>query len=94
MTPSRFCRKNGDRWTTPLRKRSWRSNGGEDFGSPHETALAESFDKPVFVYHYPTAVKAFYMTPVAGRPEVCRSVDLLAPGGLWRNHWRQRAHPR
>ncbi len=54
---------------------------GEDFGSPHETALAEIFDKPVFVYHYPTAVKAFYMTPVAGRPEVCRSVDLLAPEG-------------
>lgn len=54
---------------------------GEDFGSPHETALAEMFDKPVFVYHYPTAVKAFYMTPVEGRPEVCRSVDLLAPEG-------------
>ncbi len=54
---------------------------GEDFGSPHETALAEMFDKPVFVYHYPTAVKAFYMTPVAGRPDICRSVDLLAPEG-------------
>jgi asparaginyl-tRNA synthetase len=54
---------------------------GEDFGSPHETALAEMFDRPVFVYHYPTAVKAFYMQPVDGRPEVCRSVDLLAPEG-------------
>ena len=54
---------------------------GEDFGSPQETALAELFDKPVFVYNYPTAVKAFYMTPVEGRPEVCRSVDLLAPEG-------------
>ena len=54
---------------------------GEDFGSPHETALAEMFNRPVFVYHYPTAVKAFYMTPVAGRPDVCRSVDLLAPEG-------------
>ncbi|MBL8134794.1 MAG: asparagine--tRNA ligase [Anaerolineae bacterium] len=54
---------------------------GEDFGSPHETALAEMFDRPLFVYHYPTAVKAFYMQPVEGRPEVCRSVDLLAPEG-------------
>ncbi|MDX2138626.1 MAG: amino acid--tRNA ligase-related protein, partial [Chloroflexota bacterium] len=54
---------------------------GEDFGSPHETALAEMFDRPVFVYHYPTAIKAFYMQPVADRPEVCRSVDLLAPEG-------------
>ena len=67
---------------------------GEDFGSPHETALAEMFDKPVFVYHYPTAVKAFYMTPVAGRPEVCRSVDLLGARGLRRDHRRQRAYPR
>ncbi len=54
---------------------------GDDFGSPHETALAEMFDRPVFVYHYPTAIKAFYMQPVEGRPEVCRSVDLLAPEG-------------
>lgn len=54
---------------------------GNDFGSPHETAIAEMFDKPVFVYHYPSAVKAFYMQPVEGRPEVCRSVDLLAPEG-------------
>ncbi|HVZ16247.1 MAG TPA: amino acid--tRNA ligase-related protein, partial [Terriglobales bacterium] len=36
---------------------------------------------PVFVYHYPTAIKAFYMQPVDGRPEVCRSVDLLGPEG-------------
>jgi asparaginyl-tRNA synthetase len=54
---------------------------GQDFGSPHETALAEMFDTPVFVYHYPSAIKAFYMQPVSGRPEVCRSVDLLAPEG-------------
>ncbi len=54
---------------------------GSDFGSPHETELTKQFDRPVFVYHYPTAAKAFYMTPVEGRPEVCRSVDLLAPEG-------------
>ena len=65
----------------PVAKAEMAIEWGEDFGSPHETALAEMFDKPVFVYHYPTAVKAFYMTPVAGRPEVCRSVDLLAPEG-------------
>ncbi len=54
---------------------------GQDFGSPHETALAAMFEKPVFIFHYPTAVKAFYMQPVGGRPEICRSVDLLAPEG-------------
>ncbi len=65
----------------PERKAELAIEWGEDFGSPQETAIAEMFDKPVFVYHYPTAVKAFYMTPVAGRPEICRSVDLLAPEG-------------
>jgi len=65
----------------PERKAMLKIEWGEDFGSPHETALAEAFNKPVFVYHYPTAIKAFYMQPVEGRPEVCRSVDLLAPEG-------------
>jgi asparaginyl-tRNA synthetase len=55
---------------------------GEDFGAPHETLLSEQFDKPVFVHHYPTAVKAFYMAQEPDRPEVCRSVDLLAPEGF------------
>src|SRR5262249_22516797 len=54
---------------------------GDDFGSPHETYIAAQFDKPVFVHHYPTQVKAFYMEPEPDRPEVCRSADLLAPEG-------------
>jgi asparaginyl-tRNA synthetase len=52
-----------------------------DFGSPHETELTKRFGKPVFVYGYPTQVKAFYMEPWPDRPEVCKSVDLLAPEG-------------
>jgi asparaginyl-tRNA synthetase len=54
---------------------------GDDFGAPHETYVAEQFDKPVFVHHYPTAVKAFYMAQEPDRPETCRSSDLLAPEG-------------
>ncbi|MEZ4583591.1 MAG: amino acid--tRNA ligase-related protein [Caldilineaceae bacterium] len=54
---------------------------GDDFGSPHETYIAAQFEKPVFVHHYPTQVKAFYMEPEPGRADVCRSVDLLAPEG-------------
>ena len=54
---------------------------GEDFGSPQETAIAAAFDRPVFVHRYPTACKAFYMQPDPERPEVCLSVDLLAPEG-------------
>jgi len=54
---------------------------GDDFGSPHETELTKQFDKPVFVYGYPARAKAFYMEPWPGRPEISKSVDLLAPEG-------------
>lgn len=54
---------------------------GTDFGSPHETELTKQFDKPVFVYGFPTVCKAFYMEPWPDRPEVSKSVDLLAPEG-------------
>jgi len=67
--------------TDPERKELLKFEWGMDFGGPHETELTNQFDKPVFVYGYPTAVKAFYMEPWPGRPEVCKSVDLLAPEG-------------
>jgi asparaginyl-tRNA synthetase len=54
---------------------------GDDFGAPHEVALAKHFEKPFFVHHYPTQCKAFYMEVDPERPEVCLSVDLLAPEG-------------
>lgn len=54
---------------------------GEDFGAPDETALAEMFDRPVFVTHYPAKCKAFYMKPDPSRPEVVLCADLLAPEG-------------
>lgn len=67
--------------TDPEQKALLKIERGDDFGSPHETALTQLFDRPVFVYHYPSAVKAFYMQPVDGNPARCRSVDLLAPEG-------------
>ncbi|WP_164218896.1 asparagine--tRNA ligase [Virgibacillus sp. YIM 98842] len=54
---------------------------GEDFGAPHETAIAENFDMPVFITNYPAEIKAFYMKPVPGRPEVVLCADLIAPEG-------------
>jgi len=65
----------------PEQKELLQIDWGMDFGAPHETALTKRFDKPVFVYGYPTQTKAFYMEPWPGRPEVCKSVDLLAPEG-------------
>jgi asparaginyl-tRNA synthetase len=54
---------------------------GDDFGAPHETYVAEQFDRPVFVHHYPAQVKAFYMAQEADNPLLSRSSDLLAPEG-------------
>ena len=54
---------------------------GEDFGAPHETAIAEHFEKPVFITHYPTKIKPFYMQPDPNRPEVVLCADLIAPEG-------------
>jgi asparaginyl-tRNA synthetase len=54
---------------------------GGDFGSPDETAISDAFDRPVAVTGFPTAIKAFYMKPDPERPEVTRSVDVLAPEG-------------
>ncbi|ERI08310.1 asparagine--tRNA ligase [Aneurinibacillus aneurinilyticus] len=54
---------------------------GEDFGAPHETAIAEKFDKPVFITHYPTSIKAFYMKPDPANPDVALCADLIAPEG-------------
>jgi asparaginyl-tRNA synthetase len=65
----------------PEKKEQLKIEWGMDFGSPHETELTNFYEKPIFVYGYPSEVKAFYMEPWPGRPEICKSVDLLAPEG-------------
>lgn len=54
---------------------------GDDFGSPHETALAEHYEKPVFITHYPKTLKPFYMQPAPDRDDVVLCADLIAPEG-------------
>ncbi len=54
---------------------------GDDLGAPHETLLSNLHEKPVFITHYPSAIKAFYMQPDPDRPEVALCSDLLAPEG-------------
>lgn len=54
---------------------------GDDFGAPHETAIAESYEKPVFITHYPTSLKPFYMQPAPDREDVVLCADLIAPEG-------------
>jgi asparaginyl-tRNA synthetase len=64
-----------------LREKGLPIEWGGDFGGPDETALSAEFDRPVCVYGYPSAIKAFYMKPDPARPEVSLSVDVLAPEG-------------
>jgi asparaginyl-tRNA synthetase len=54
---------------------------GDDFGGDEETVISNTFDRPVMVHHYPTAIKAFYMQPDAERPDLALSFDMLAPEG-------------
>lgn len=54
---------------------------GDDFGAPHETAIAENYDKPVFITHFPTKIKPFYMQPDPKREDVVLCADLIAPEG-------------
>ncbi len=54
---------------------------GDDFGAPDETIISSKFDKPVFVHHYPSAIKAFYMKRDPKEPESAMGCDLLATEG-------------
>ncbi|MDA8017463.1 MAG: asparagine--tRNA ligase [Thermoanaerobaculia bacterium] len=54
---------------------------GDDFGGEDETVLANQFDRPVFVTHFPSEMKAFYMQPDADDPKLALGMDLLAPEG-------------
>mgnify|MGYP001327207487 CR=1 FL=1 len=54
---------------------------GDDFGAPDETIISSKYDRPVFVHHYPAAVKAFYMKEDPKEPGKSMSCDLLATEG-------------
>ncbi len=55
---------------------------GGDFGAPDETIISSKFEKPVFVHHFPSAIKAFYMKEDEKEPGYSMSCDLLAPEGF------------
>ena len=54
---------------------------GRDLGGEDETTLAKQYDRPVFVYNYPKAVKAFYMKENPADPRTVLNNDCLAPEG-------------
>ena len=55
---------------------------GDDFGGTDETIVSSKFDRPLFVHHYPAAVKAFYMKEDPKEPGSSMSCDLLATEGF------------
>ncbi len=54
---------------------------GEDFGGDEETIISSQFERPVFIHHYPTEIKAFYMKPDPANPKYALNVDMIAPEG-------------
>ena len=54
---------------------------GDDFGAPDEAIVTAKYDKPVFVHHFPSAIKAFYMKEDPKEAGYSMSCDLLAPEG-------------
>jgi asparaginyl-tRNA synthetase len=54
---------------------------GDDFGAPDETIVSSQFDKPVFVHHFPQAIKAFYMKEDPNDKGFAMGCDMLATEG-------------
>jgi len=64
-----------------LREKGFEATWGDDIGGDEETALSESFEKPLFLYNYPREIKAFYMSPNPDDDRTVLNNDLLAPEG-------------
>ena len=64
-----------------LAKKGMPAKFGDDIGGDEETVIANSFDRPVMITRYPTAIKAFYMQPDPNDPEVALALDMIAPEG-------------
>lgn len=76
-----FPRMTYDEAVDFLREKGLAPEPDGDFGAPHETAISDAFDRPVFVHRYPTSLKPFYMEPDPDRPDRVLAADLLAPEG-------------
>lgn len=64
-----------------IKKENPEFNIGDDFGATDETIISSQFEKPVFVHHYPQAIKAFYMKEDPKDKGYAMGCDLLATEG-------------
>ena len=76
-----FPRITYDQAVAKLKEKGVDFEDGADFGGTDETLLSEDYDCPIFVTHFPTAIKAFYMKPDPGNPDRVLGSDVLAPEG-------------
>ena len=76
-----FPRLTYDEAVAKLKAKGVDFEDGSDFGGTDETLLSEDYDCPIFVTHFPTAIKAFYMKPDPNNPERVLGADVLAPEG-------------
>jgi len=62
-----------------LNAKGFNKKWGEDLGYDDEKTLADEFGRPLFIYDYPTAIKAFYCKTYRDKPDVAMSADMLVP---------------
>jgi len=76
-----FPRITYDEAVARLKEKGVEFEDGNDFGGTDETLLSEDYETPIFVTHFPTAIKAFYMKPDPNNPARVLGADVLAPEG-------------
>jgi asparaginyl-tRNA synthetase len=54
---------------------------GDDIGGDEETILANQFDRPVLMHHFPAEMKAFYFKKDPTDAKLALGCDMLAPEG-------------
>ncbi|HOR42280.1 MAG TPA: asparagine--tRNA ligase [Atribacterota bacterium] len=65
-----------------IQKEGSTTQWGDDLTGEDETIVSRNYDRPVFIHHFPTKCKAFYMKPDPSRPETVLGADLIAPEGF------------
>lgn len=76
-----FPRITYDKALEILHKKGLKLSWGEDLGAPHESAISEDFDRPVMIWRWPAASKAFYMKRDPEDERYVLGVDMIAPEG-------------